>query len=183
MSMVRALSATLFVAALLAPSVSSAQQAIGPAALVQMRLDSNFNQCWDFAEGDTSNYVTLQVWGCQADKQQWYATPYNWTPGSSQFRYNFMSRSNGTCIAVENDSMANGARIVQRPCDYNNPSQQWVRLTRDNDLRTKSKYMNARSGKCMDAPYSSNGTHFQQWDCAKASYWAQQMFRAALIPN
>lgn len=181
MSMVRVLSATLLIAAAISPSTSSAQEAVGPAFHVQMRLDNKFGQCWDFQEGDTSNYVTLQVWGCASRKQIWYATPYAWTH-SKQFRFNFMSASNGTCIAVEDDSMANGARIVQRPCDYSNPSQQWVRLTRDINLLTKSKYMNVRSGKCMDAPHSTNGTVFQQWDCARSSYWAQQMFTAAAVP-
>jgi len=179
--MVRVFSGALLLVSLFA---SASSQAVEPIikARIQMRLDSDFSKCWDFAEGDTSNNVTLQVWGCQTDKQQWFAWLYPWTPGSQQVRVNFISRSNGTCIAVENDSLANGARIVQRACDLDNPSQQWVRLTRDPYLYNKSKYMNVRSGKCMDAPYSSNGTVLQQWTCASASYWPQQMFRAVEIP-
>lgn len=182
MSMVRVFSGALLLVSLFA---SASSQAGDPIMFLrhQMRLDSDFSKCWDFAEGNTSNNVTLQVWGCQTNKQQWVAWVYPWTPGSQQIMVNFQSVSNGTCISVENNSLANGARIVQRACDMNDPSQQWIRLTRDPYLDNRSKYMNVRSGKCMDAPYSSNGTVLQQWTCASASYWPQQMFRAVMIPT
>lgn len=151
--------------------------------VIKMHLDNNPSQCLDFTNGNLSNGVTLQVWRCNNnyENHHWWAhvvSPYY--PGNSMV-VAFQNFANGTCIAVEDNSLANGARLVQRACDSRNPSQQWIRLTRDGFIDRKSKYMNMRSGKCMDAPYASNGTVMQKWDCARASYWPQQMFRASLI--
>ncbi|MBB3275971.1 MULTISPECIES: RICIN domain-containing protein [unclassified Pseudoxanthomonas] len=180
MSIARVLSATALAAGLL---VSFRSEALDIVGVFQMRLDNNASKCLDFTAGDMSNNVTLQLWGCanNYNHQLWwvYGLPY---AGNDQIRVMFQNFNNATCIAVENDSIANGARLVQRICDVNNPSQQWIRLTRGPNMGDRSKFMNIRSGKCMDAPYSSNGTVLQQWDCASASYWPQQMFRGTFIP-
>lgn len=139
-------------------------------------------KCLDFAAGYFDNSVTLQQWSCggnYAYHQQWRFINAGSYP--NQASYIFQNVRNGTCVAVENDSLANAARIVQRPCDASNPSQHWIQLTRD-VLGVKTKWMNGRSAKCLDIWNNGNGTVFQQYDCAKASYWPQQMFVINLVP-
>jgi hypothetical protein len=143
-------------------------------------------KCLDFAAGNFTNSVTLQQWSCGGK----YAYHQRWRflglgigiyPNQAS-SYVFQNVRNGTCAAVENDSLANAARIVQRPCDLSNPSQHWIQLTRD-VLGVKTKWMNGRSAKCLDIWNNNNGTVFQQYDCAKASYWPQQMFVIDAVPR
>jgi len=139
-------------------------------------LNHSNNKCLDFAGGNLSNAVTLQQWGCAgpyAHNQQW-----NWI-GVGRYgvsdAYIFQNEQNKTCIAVENNSLANAARVVQRACDASNPSQHWIQLQRGVP-GTRTKWMNGRSGKCLDVPFDSDGTVFQQYTCANTQYWAPQLF-------
>lgn len=148
--------------------------------------NSNNGRCLDFAARDPNQinapFGTLQQWSCggsTAYNQQWNWIPMGSYPNGSP-SYVFQNLNNATCIAVENDSLANAARIVERVCDFSNPSQHWIQLTRDLPGK-ETKWMNGRSGKCLDIWNNNNGTVFQQYDCAKANIWPQQMFRGQLM--
>jgi hypothetical protein len=146
-----------------------------------IQVDNSPGKCLDF---DTTGIPYLQVWNCagnSAYNQRWY-----WhyiTSYSNGAAYVIQNAATGTCIGVENNSLDNAAKLVQTTCNSGDPSQHWIRLTRDPYIHTKSKYMNGRSGKCMDIYNTSNGTLFQQYACDSRKYWAPQMFRASLIPD
>jgi hypothetical protein len=163
--------------------------AIVPASVSATNLGQGFivnaanGKCLDFAAGDLSNAVTLQQWPCggnNAINQQWNFIPAGSYPNNSP-SYLFQNAMNYTCAAVEGDSLANAARIVQRPCDANNPSQHWIQLT-VGVLSSKTRWMNGRSAKCLDIWNTGNGTVFQQYTCANSSSWPSQGFRADLFP-
>jgi len=146
--------------------------------------NTSYNKCLDFAAGNLSPSVTLQLWSCggnSAINQQWNFIPAGSYPNSAP-SYLFQNAMNYTCAAVENDSLSNGARIVQRPCDANNPSQHWIMTAPNALLNTKTRWMNGRSGKCLDAWSSANGTVLQQYTCASSSSWPQQGFQNDLYP-
>lgn len=91
--------------------------------------------------------------------------------------------SSGSCISVLNDSVSNGAQLVMSPCDYLNGSQLWIRASPDRDhLSVRTKWINVRSGKCMDAPNVPPDQwgfrYVGQWECAGTSVWQPQMFSA-----
>jgi hypothetical protein len=135
------------------------------------------HKCLDFAVGDPNN-LSLQQWDCggpYAHNQQW---DWVFIVGYKGDAFVFQNVATGTCIGVENNSLQNAARLVQQPCNTANPSQHWIRATRDPYYENKTKWINGRSGKCMDAWNNINGPHFQQYDCAGTSYWAPQMFDA-----
>jgi hypothetical protein len=150
-----------------------------------MYNDSN-GKCLDLAVRDPNNinapFGALQQWGCGNPlpfNQMW-----NWIPAGSYPNgspsYVFQNVSNTTCLAVENNSLANAALVVERTCDFSNPSQHWIQLT-SGLPGVQTKWMNGRSAKCLDIWNNNNGTVFQQYDCAKANIWPQQMFRATLV--
>ena len=143
----------------------------------------SYYKCLDFAAGNLSNAVTLQLHSCQGNAaihQQWNFIPAGSYPNSAP-SYLFQNAMNYTCAAVENDSLSNAARIVQRPCDASNPSQHWIQ-TASGFLNTKTRWMNGRSAKCLDAWANANGTVLQQYTCASSSNWAPQGFQNDLYP-
>ena len=143
----------------------------------------SYNKCLDFAAGDLSNTVTLQLHGCQGNAaihQQWNFIPAGSYPNGAA-SYLFQNAMNYTCAAVENDSLSNAAQIVQRPCDANNPSQHWIQ-TASGVLNTKTRWMNGRSAKCLDAWSNANGVVLQQYTCASSSNWPQQGYKSELFP-
>jgi Ricin-type beta-trefoil lectin domain-like len=143
----------------------------------------SYNKCLDFSAGNLSNAVTLQLWTCAGNaaiNQQWNFIPAGSYPNGAP-SYLFQNAMNYTCAAVENDSLSNAARVVQRTCDANNPSQHWIQ-TASGVLNTKTRWMNGRSGKCLDAWSSANGTVLQQYTCASSSNWPQQGFQNELFP-
>lgn len=145
--------------------------------------NTSYNKCLDFAAGDLSNSVTLQLWTCggnNAINQQWNFIPAGSYPNGAP-SYLFQNAMNYTCAAVENDSLSNAAHVVQRPCDANNPSQHWIQ-TANGVLSTKTRWMNGRSAKCLDAWSSANGTILQQYTCASSSSWPAQGFQNELFP-
>lgn len=142
-------------------------------------------KCLDFAAYDTSNSVTMQLWTCggnSAVNQQWNFIPAGQYPNNAA-SYLFQNAANFTCAAVENDSLANAAKIVQRPCDANNPSQHWIHLANSVIGSTKTRWMNGRSAKCLDVWSNSNGTVLQQYTCANNSNWGPQGFETHLFPS
>ncbi|UOV00446.1 RICIN domain-containing protein [Pseudoxanthomonas mexicana] len=147
-----------------------------------IQVDNNPGKCLDFDTAGATPY--LQVWGCAgaaAYNQRWYWHYVMSYSGSAA--YMLQNAATGTCVGVQNQSLGNAAKLVQVWCNSTDPSQHWIRLTRDANISSRSKYMNGNSGKCMDIYSTSNGTAFQQYDCATSSYWAPQMFRASLIPD
>jgi Ricin-type beta-trefoil lectin domain-like len=173
---------TLF--AFLAIGASIVPASVSAAALGQGFIVNSANgKCLDFAAGNLSNTVTLQQWPCggnSAINQQWNFIFTGFYPNNSS-SYLFQNAMNFTCAAVEGNSLANAARIVQRPCDASNPSQHWIQLTAG-VLSSKTRWMNGRSAKCLDIWNTSNGTVFQQYTCAGSSSWPSQGFRADLFP-
>ncbi|MEK8033710.1 RICIN domain-containing protein [Ideonella sp. DXS29W] len=141
-------------------------------------VNSSYGKCLQFAPGDLSNFVTMQLGSCggnSAIHQQWnFLAVGNNT-------YLFQNAMNYTCAAVEDDSLANGARIVQRTCDMNNRSQHWIQTAKA-PFGTKTRWINSLSGKCLDAWNRNNGTVLQQYDCASSSNWPQQGFHEDLFP-
>lgn len=166
------------VAAMVLMPLSS--QAAGP-QYSYIQLDNNGGKCLDF---DTGSMKYLQVWNCagsSAYNQRWYwHYVMSYSNGAA---FVLQNAATGTCVGVEHNSLENAAKLVQVACNSNDPGQHWIRLTRDGYIQTKSKYMNGRSGKCMDIYYPGNGTLFQQYACDSRKYWGPQMFRASLIPD
>lgn len=147
---------------------------------------SSSGKCLDFAAYNTSSSVTMQLWTCggnSALNQQWefIPLPVGTYPNSDSFV--FRNVANWTCAAVENDSLSNAAKIVQRTCDINNPSQHWIHLANSVIGSTKTRWMNGRSAKCLDAWSNNNGTVLQQYTCAGNSSWGPQGFETHLFPS
>ncbi len=71
----------------------------------------------------------------------------------------YLLEMGGECLAPENDSTGNGAKIYTSSCDPSNPSQQWERVG--------ETWINKASGRCMDVSgaSSSNGAELIQWNC------------------
>lgn len=176
--LLNALLASLAIGASIASAPASAQN-LGQGFIRNV----SYNKCLDFAAGNLSNAVTLQLQNCggnNAINQQWNFIPAGSYPNGAA-SYLFQNAMNYTCAAVENDSLSNAAKIVQRPCDANNPSQHWIQ-TASGVLSTKTRWLNGRSAKCLDAWTSASGTVLQQYTCASSSNWPQQGFQNDLFP-
>ncbi len=75
----------------------------------------------------------------------------------------------GWCLQPLNESTAQGAAIVQEPCNNhdNDPAQQWTRVPVSGNI---VHFVNGLSGLCLDARgAAANGTPVQQWTCNKIS--------------
>ena len=179
---------TNFMAAVLASSIAVVASGISTEASAQYLqkafiYHNDSGKCADFAAFNTSNSVTMQLWSCggnSATNQQWYLVPAGQYPGAAS--YLFQNVANWTCAAVEHDSLLNGAKIVQRTCDPNNPSQHWIHLANSAPGASKTRWMNGRSAKCLDVWNNGNGTVFQQYTCAGNSNWGPQGFETHFVP-
>ncbi len=130
--------------------------------------------CIQFESTNPADNVPLRSAPCagySAYQQHWTVVSAGHRPDGKDIvlLQNWLTR---TCIAVENNSMANAARLVQRACNVNDTGQQWWWATRD-AMGVKSKWLNVNSGKCLDM-YTNP---MQQYDCAPQSYWWPQMWR------
>lgn len=143
-------------------------------------------KCAGFAPGILSDNITLQQLSCgglNAYHQQWYLGRVMNYPNNTPAYY-LQNLRNSTCIAVENDSLENAARVVQRQCDPSNPSQHWIHIAgRSSGVEEKSRWMNGRSAKCLDIWNNYDGTAFQQYTCAGSSNWGPQGFFIRKIRN
>jgi len=169
--------ACLVLAGVLVQSPARAQVPVPAQAFV----NAGAAKCLDFDLPGTAQNpdgVTLQIWQCPPGygtqpNQRWGLIPV----GSNAWAIQNMATSR--CIAVEGDSTANAALLVQRQCDFNNPSQLWSGSLAPSSTFGRSvtgKWVNVRSGKCMDAPYKTNGTVLQQYDCHPSGWWQQDFF-------
>lgn len=116
-------------------------------ALQQWACGSGANQSWQFRPTDTGHYQVVnrhntKAWdvdggpGATADGTRVHLWSYGgganqqWRPqalaGAGQFR--FVARHSGKCLAVDNASTADGARLSQQPCS-GSPAQVFT-LTR-----------------------------------------------------
>jgi Ricin-type beta-trefoil lectin domain len=86
----------------------------------------------------------------------------------------FAQRSTGTiqslasnlCLQPVNESTAQGAAIVQKPCNKS-AAQQWTSVPVSGNVY---HYVNSLSGLCLDARgRAANHTPVQQWTCNKIS--------------
>ncbi len=77
--------------------------------------------------------------------------------------YSFLSNQ---CLQPINGSTAQGAAIVQEPCNKS-AAQQWTKVSVGGNI---FHYVNGLSGLCLDARGGAvNGTPVQQWTCNKIS--------------
>jgi hypothetical protein len=77
--------------------------------------------------------------------------------------YNFLTNQ---CLQPVNGSTAQGAAIVQEPCNGSS-AQEWVEISVGDNI---FHYANVLSGFCLDARGSAaNGTPVQQWTCNRIS--------------
>jgi Ricin-type beta-trefoil lectin domain len=76
---------------------------------------------------------------------------------------------NGLCIQPEGNSGAEGAPIVQVPCDRfttgsHNPFQEWSALPQDPSGGV-FYVQNHGSGFCLEVDSRANGAEIRQWEC------------------
>ena len=77
--------------------------------------------------------------------------------------YSFLSNQ---CLRPVNESTAQGASIVQEPCNRG-AAQQWKKVLVSGNI---FHYVNGLSGLCLDARGRAvNGTPVQQWTCNRIS--------------
>jgi streptogrisin C len=112
-------------------------------------LISDWNgRCIDVPNGNFSDGVPLQMWGCNGTGAQ------KWT-----FANGSLQTSNNKCMDVAWGSNVNGAVIQIATCSGNG-AQQWV-LSAAGDL------VNPQSNKCIDIKdwNGNDGAALQLWDC------------------
>lgn len=170
-------------AAIVVPA--QAQQFGGSTYIINTDQNLGKGPCFEFT-GD--NFV-LQATACQSKAtQQWNIFfIQNYAPYEA---YVIQNRARGTCIAVENNSLATAAPLVESACDFSNPSQHWRRASgsatypTNYGIGTKSKLLNGRSGKCIDTWPARNGYGYvQQYDCKSANIYLYQMFTFHWMPK
>ena len=151
----------------------------------QAMVNDGAQKCLDFYAGPPSSdpdAYALQLWDCMGYYQpnkQWRWIGVGKDGEGDWDTFAFQNVATNTCIAVENNSMADGARLVQATCDYTNPGQLWIRATKIGPSKPatyRTKWINVNSGKCMDAWNKDNGVKLQQWTCQFTRYWWQQEF-------
>ncbi|WP_236028458.1 ricin-type beta-trefoil lectin domain protein [Paractinoplanes lichenicola] len=111
-------------------------------------ISSLNNKCIDVPNGNFSDGVQLQMWGCNNTAAQ----KFNFVNGTLQ-------TSNNKCVDVAWGSTANGA-IIQIVTCSGNPAQQWV-LSAAGDL------VNPQANKCIDidAWNPNDGAKLLLWEC------------------
>lgn len=148
-------------------------------------VNDGAKKCLDFYSGiptGAQNENALQIWSCQGYYQMnwvWHWIGVGKDGEGDWDTFAFQNAATGTCIAVQNKSLEDGALLVQAPCNYADPSQLWIRATKigpDRPAVHRTKWINVNSGKCMDAPFQNNGVKLQQWTCQFTRYWWQQEF-------
>lgn len=151
-------------------------------------------KCLDFPATDATKALQLRTCDFTQDhvyaphqKWAWIAVGHDANGASDTFA--FQNIGNGMCIGVENNSVADAARLVQVPCDFYNPSQLWTRTKKVSYVNysltyyEETKWVNYRSKKCMDAWNTFEGVVLQQYKCAgNSTYWWQQEFGATFDP-
>ncbi|MGW0719171.1 RICIN domain-containing protein [Streptomyces sp. NPDC002778] len=76
------------------------------------------NRVWDVdgGPGATANGTKVHLWTSFGSTNQQWRPEATGTSG----QYRFVARHSGKCLAVDNSSTANGARLSQQPCDSSN---------------------------------------------------------------
>jgi glucosylceramidase len=76
------------------------------------------NRVWDVdgGPGATANGTKVHLWTSFGSTNQQWRPEATGTSG----QYRFVARHSGKCLAVDNGSTANGARLSQQPCDSSN---------------------------------------------------------------
>ncbi|KUL32392.1 ricin-type beta-trefoil lectin domain protein [Actinoplanes awajinensis] len=107
------------------------------------------NKCLDVPNGNFSDGIPVQMWGCNnSAAQKWEAT------GGA------LRTGNNKCLDIPWGSTASGVIIQIATCS-GNPAQQWV-LSAAGDL------VNPQANKCLDIKdwNGNDGAQLQLWDCA-----------------
>lgn len=93
------------------------------------------------------------------------------TGASASFRgqtslHTIQNFGSNNCLQSVNESTAQGAAIVQMPCN-NRPAQNWTAVSLGGNIY---HFVNSLSGLCLDARgKAANHTPVQQWTCNKIS--------------
>lgn len=117
------------------------------------------NKCIDVPNGNFSDGVLVQMWGCNGTAAQ------RWT-----FVNGTLQTSNNKCLDIAWGSTANGAAVQIVGCS-GNPAQQFV-LSAAGDL------VNPQANKCVDIKdwNGNDGAQLHLWDCVGG---ANQKWRRA----
>lgn len=126
------------------------------------------------AWANTCNESANQKWNVRGISYTWEG---GW-PGIQSWNPVAFENAAGQCLAVENYSSADGAKLVVTTCNYSDPNQQWVRQTNPGqyEIWYQAKFQNVRSGKCIDQGSDQPGVVLQQWKCSSNSDYHQQRF-------
>lgn len=108
-------------------------------------------RCVDLAQRGTSDGTPVQLWDCNSDWNQ------KWTRNGSRF----VNPQTGKCLDVNGASTADGALVQLWTCNGTS-AQDW-------QVNGNGTIVNPRSGKCLDAAGSANGSRLQIWSCGTQS--------------
>lgn len=94
-------------------------------------------------------------------------------PATAVQPFVFFNSHTGMCLQPQNDSMDQGAAIVQRPCKASG-AQQWIYVSLGS---AGFQFENSLTGMCLDARGgAANHTSVQQWTCNGISNEKWQIF-------
>lgn len=113
--------------------------------------------CLDIEGVNKSENAQLLMWNCKGSNNQLF------TVNAIEDRFQFRLEHSNKCLAVENGSQANNARIVQRTCNGTDLSTQWkIDGNEGNHL-----LIAAHSGKCLNikGKNEDRGAVLVQWPC------------------
>lgn len=124
------------------------------------------NFCLDLENGETQDWVPMQVWGCNANtnNQKWDVGTVTLGPPTTQ-----PINGLGKCLDVNQASNANGTQIQLYHCNSSN-AQVW---TAPGDGATGPLQA---LGKCLDLTSGSPGARAILWDCNGSA--TQQWFHS-----
>ncbi|AOS65670.1 RICIN domain-containing protein [Actinoalloteichus hymeniacidonis] len=125
--------------------------------------NQNVDRCADVADNSQANGARVILWDCAFSNNQQWAGILTVDPTRGDLSYMFANRRTGKCMDVADNSMADGARVIQYNC-HNGWNQQWEAIEVGDFLY---QYKNRRTGKCLDVADSStaNGSALVQWTC------------------
>ncbi|MFI0481918.1 RICIN domain-containing protein [Actinomadura sp. 9N215] len=145
------------------PSAQSPGVEAGPSATVMRFVIRGKSRCITVPGWSKRRGTAINLWDCgrpQPGNQRWGIRG----PKTGNYvMYQIYNSHNKLCLNVAGGSKANGAKIVQWPCNWKNQNSSWVWMK-----RAKGQLLfNARSRKCLSVANGStrNGAALIQWTC------------------
>ncbi|MEW1551797.1 RICIN domain-containing protein [Streptomyces tsukubensis] len=87
-------------------------------------------------------------------------------PPGEKFR--MVLKHSHKCLDIENASTSNGARLVQRKCEWNRPSQIFTAMDGPSEIPASTNRIKTFAGLCLsrdDESYDSGGQALRQREC------------------